>query len=186
MLDVDSVVTRRQQVATKVVARTGRLVASRLQTVDAADGTVDVDVGARCGRSPALTWYFADGRADATTLERFVVFNPGEQAAEVSIALLTGVAASARSEPFELRLSPGAVSEITVNNETRVALPVVHATLVQAEGDQPVVVDRVLVTGGFIGAVPGAPPPSAPPRVPPAPARRRGPGPGTGPARRPR
>ena len=68
------------------------------------------------------------------------------------------MAASARAEPFELRLSPGAVSEVTLNNETRVALPIVHATLVQAEGDQPVVVERVLVTGGFIGSVPGAPP----------------------------
>lgn len=156
VLDVDSVVTRRQQVATQVVARTGRLVAANLQTVTAGDGTVDVDV-APGASAPAFTWYYADGRADASTLERFVVFNPGDQTAEVSVTLLTGVAASARAEPFELRLSPGAVSEVTLNNETRVALPIVHATLVQAEGDQPVVVERVLVTGGFLGSVPGAP-----------------------------
>jgi hypothetical protein len=175
VVDVESLVTRRQRVSTRIEARAGRIVADRVQTLTAADGQVAVDVS---GGAPAAasTWYFADGRVDAGTLERLVVFNPGDRTAEASVSLLTGTTGPAQVEPFQLRLAPGAAAELTLNNETRVAQPLLHATLVQAEGDVPVVAERVLLTGGYIAAspgaaapTPGAPPTSTAPPPPPAP-----------------
>jgi hypothetical protein len=144
------------------VARSGRLVVDRIQTLTAPDGTVssDVSLGAP---APADSWYFADGRVDAGTVERFVVFNPGERIAEASLTLLTGAGGVARGEPFELRLPPGTATEVTLNHEPRVPEPLLHATLVQAEGDVPIVAERVLLTGGFIDASPGVPGTAAPP-----------------------
>jgi hypothetical protein len=160
VVDVGAVVTRRQRVSTRIEARSGRLVADRLQTLTAADGQVAVDVTSGAP-SAANAWYFADGRVESGTAQRLVVFNPNDRTAEVSVALLTGASGTGQVEPFELRLAPGAASELTLNNETRVGQPLVHATLVAAESDVAVVAERVLLTGGFIAASPGAP--AAPP-----------------------
>ena len=156
MVDVEAVVTRRQRVSTRVEARSGRLIADRLQTLTAADGQVAVDVTSGAPAA-ADAWYFADGRVEGGTAQRLVVFNPNDRSAEVSVSLVTGAAGAGQVEPFELRLAPGAASELTLNGETRVGQPLVHATLVEAEGDVPVVAERVLLTGGFIAASPGAP-----------------------------
>jgi hypothetical protein len=159
VVDIDPVVTRRERVSTRVEARSGRLVAQRVQTVPGADGTVAVDAGLGAPRS-AAAWFFPDGRADQGTVERFVVFNPGEASTDVEIILLTG----AGQPPARLRVPAGASVDYVVNRDPGVLLPVVHGTLVQTLG-APIVVERVLAGGVF---APLAVPASAAPAETPA------------------
>jgi hypothetical protein len=194
VLNVEDVVTRRQRVSTRIVARSGRLIADQVQTVATPEGQQAVDLTAGAP-APAAGWYFADGRVDSGTVERFVVFNPGDRPAVASVTLLTGVGAAAQGLPFQLRVPAGTATELSLNDEPRVPKPLAHATLIQAEGDQLIVAERLLITGSFIQATPAtasapggrttttsttppagqappstaAPPTTAPPAIPPQP-----------------
>jgi len=143
--DIDALVTIRQRVTAIITVRQGRLVASGLQTVTGANGELAVDA-TTAAPEPSPAWFFADGRADAAALERYVVHNPSRETAEVELVLLdTGVS----GVPASLRLPPGGTDEFIVNLAPGVALPLQHAALVQSRGDVPVVVARVLQTGAF-------------------------------------
>lgn len=157
VLNVEDVVTRRQRVSTRIVARSGRLVADQLQTVGGSEGgqAIDLTPGAP---SPAVGWYFADGRVDPGTVERFVVFNPGDRPAVASVTILTSTGSAAQGLPFQLRIPAGTATELTLNDEPRVPKPLAHATLIQAEGDQLIVAERLLITGQYIPAAPSIAP----------------------------
>jgi hypothetical protein len=157
VLNIEDVVTRRQRVSTRIVARSGRLVVDQLQTVGGSEGgqAIDLTPGAP---SPAVGWYFADGRVDPGTVERFVVFNPGDRPAVASVTILTGTGSAAQGLPFQLRIPAGTSTELTLNGEPRVPKPLAHATLIQAEGDQLIVAERLLITGQYIPAAPSTAP----------------------------
>src|SRR5207253_1815967 len=73
-------VRRRDLVATTVVARSGRLVASRLQVRGGAPSPgMTLDLGAP---SPASSWYFPDGATGAGIVERFQLYNPSDRESE--------------------------------------------------------------------------------------------------------
>lgn len=148
VLNVEDVVTRRDRVSAQVAARSGRLVVDRIQTVTDAGGTTLTTVGPGAP-SAASTWFFPEGRVDNGTLEAFYLFNPADVTADVELTLLTGADPASQPEPFQLRLGPGTATELILNREPRVAQPMIHATAVQASGDVPVVVERVLASGGF-------------------------------------
>lgn len=148
VLNVEEVVTRRQRVSTQVVARSGRVVVDRVQTVTSGE-TVVAEVGSGAPGA-ADAWYFPEGRVDPSVVEAFYVFNPSDRTADVEVALLTGnTDPGTQPEPFQLRLAPGAASELVLNREARVAQPLAHATSVQASSDVPIVVERVLASGPF-------------------------------------
>ncbi|MPY94172.1 MAG: hypothetical protein GEV08_14250 [Acidimicrobiia bacterium] len=152
VLNVEEVVTRRQRVSAQVVARSGRLVVDRVQTVTAGEATA-VEVG---GGAPgaADAWYFPEGRVDPSAVEAFYVYNPSDRAADVELTVLTGSNDPAtQPEPFQIRLAPGAASELVLNREPRIAQPLVHATSVQASSDVPIVVERLLASGPFSAVV---------------------------------
>lgn len=148
VIQVEEVVTRRQRVSAQVVARSGRLVVDRVQTMTAGDVVVS-DVGAGAPGA-ADAWYFPDGRVDPSVVEAFYVYNPSERIADVELTLVTGNTDPAtQPEPFQLRLPGGAAAELVLNTQTRIAQPLAHATSVQASSDVSIVVERVLASGPF-------------------------------------
>lgn len=148
VLNVEEVVTRRQRVSAQIVARSGRLVVDRVQTM-AVGEVVVADVGAGAPGA-ADAWFFPDGRVDPSVVEAFYVYNPSERIADVELTLLTGnTDPTTQPEPFQLRLPGGAAAELVLNTQTRIAQPLAHATSVQASSDVPIVVERVLASGPF-------------------------------------
>src|SRR5436305_1401772 len=73
VVDVGSHVRRRADIATTVVARTGRVVAGRLQ-IQSAPPAVNSVLGAP---ATPTTWPFPDGFASDGVNERYRVYNPG-------------------------------------------------------------------------------------------------------------
>ncbi|MGE3359633.1 MAG: DUF5719 family protein, partial [Acidimicrobiia bacterium] len=142
-VDVTNIVPVRLRVSTEVVARSGRLVVSRLQSLSGIDGTVTLDV-TPAAPSGATSWYFADGRVDADTLERIAVYNPGEQTAQVEVEVTRArLTRDLAIEPFELQIPPQSYAEVVLNDESRVPKPLRHTTVVRSLNDVPVVAERV-------------------------------------------
>jgi uncharacterized protein DUF5719 len=151
---------RRQQIATTVTARTGRVVAWKTQWVTsppsgaAIIGTpaaenpladpaapipgVTVTLGAP---SASTNWVWADGQAGTGIAEQYVIYNPGPVTADVrlSVQLDQGVA-----EPFELSVPPDQVIPIESDQQARIPAGVTHAAVLQSTNGVAVVAERVV------------------------------------------
>ena len=164
-VDLTEVVPVRQRISCTIKARSGRLVADRIQTLTGIDGTVTLDVTPGAP-SAATSWYFADGRADSETLERIAVFNPSEDTALVEVEVDRPRASEQLAiEPFELQIAPQSYAEVVLNNESRVALPIRHSTVVRSLNGVAVVAERVQISGTVVSAAnadPGSSPTTAP------------------------
>ncbi len=165
-VDLTEVVPVRQRISSTIKARSGRLVVDRVQTLTGIDGTVTLDVTPGAP-SAATSWYFADGRADSETLERIAVFNPSEDTALVEVEVDRPRASEQLAiEPFELQIAPQSYAEVVLNNESRVALPIRHSTVVRSLNGVAVVAERVQISGTVVAAAsadPGSSPTTAPP-----------------------
>jgi hypothetical protein len=83
--------------------------------------------------------------------ERIVVYNPGEQRAEVDVSLVpmaTGLMPA--PQPFRVRVGPGDYQVVDYGAEARVAPGVQHATVVRSTNGVPVVAERVAVDQGTV------------------------------------
>jgi hypothetical protein len=83
--------------------------------------------------------------------ERIVVYNPGEERAEVDVSLVpmsTGLLPA--PQPFRLRVGPGDYQVVDYGAEARVAPGVQHATVVRSTNGVPVVAERVAVDQGSV------------------------------------
>jgi Family of unknown function (DUF5719) len=139
VLDIGEQVRRRESIATTVVVRTGRLVAAQSLGRTAPGRTgVSVTLGAP---SLAPLWYFPDGLATNTVVERYSLYNPGLREAEVALEvnLDEGVA-----EPFELLIPAGDRVTVTFNDEARVPKGIGHSTTVRSGNGVPVVATRTV------------------------------------------
>ena len=86
-LVVSDVVTLRQELSTSVVVRAGRVVAEQLQIIDEAEGFPSSIAAMLGAPSAAPVWILPDGIGAESYQERIVVFNPGDQTAEVTLTL---------------------------------------------------------------------------------------------------
>ena len=151
---------RRQQIATTVTARTGRVVAWKTQWVTAAPagspllgtpaaqnplsdpaapiGGLTVTLGAP---SAGTNWVWADGEAGNGVAEQYVIYNPGPVTAAVrlSVQLDQGVA-----EPFELSVPPDQVIPIESDQQARIPAGVTHSAVLQSTNGVPIVAERVV------------------------------------------
>jgi hypothetical protein len=154
-VDLTELVPVRRRITTMITARSGRLVADRIQTLTGTDGTVVLDVSAGAPAA-ATSWYFADGRVDPGTHERIAIFNPGEETAEVEVSVdRSRVAQQLPIEPFELQIGPQSYAEIVLNDEGRVPEPLRHSTVVRSVNGVAVVAERVQLSGTVIEAATG-------------------------------
>jgi len=143
VVNVGEYVQRREGVASRISARTGRLVVHRLQSYDGNGGRAGVSV-ALGSASEGDLWYFPEGLVGDGRGERFQVFNPSTEEAEVEL-LLTLEAGEA--EP--LRVTVPRESRVTVDaaNEGRIPKGVGHAVTVRATNGVGVVVERSIDAG---------------------------------------
>jgi len=143
-IDLGDDVTRRDEVAASLTTRTGRLVVDRIVRVneDGGDRGLTVQLGVT---EPQRTWIFPDGIASEDFRERFVVYNPTDELAEVEIDLRVdrpeenGIPA-----PVELSIAPGSHATVDMNEDGRLPVGVPHSAVVRSANDVPVVAERVL------------------------------------------
>ena len=135
--NIGDFVRRRETVATTVSVRTGRLVASKLQTHEGGGrkGMVVV-LGAP---SAGDVWRFADGYVVAGLSERLAIYNPGdrESRVDVEVSLEKGAA-----EPFELTVPARERITLDVSEEARIPPEDPHAIAVLRRQGPKVVVER--------------------------------------------
>lgn len=147
-VDLGDDVTRRQEVAATITARTGRIVVDRIVRLDGADGPRGLTVQPGVPEAQQ-TWVYADGFVSETVREKFVVYNPGEELAEVSLELkLDQPEENGVPEAFELSLPPGEHQVVDVNADGRVPDGVAHAAVIRSENGVPVVAERVIESDG--------------------------------------
>ena len=168
-VDLGHDVTRAEQVAATFSVRSGRVVAERLQQYDGSLGPRGLAL--TLGTPLAGTdWVFADGEASApspatpapegrddprddrealVTTERIVVYNPGDERAEVDVTPTAGGDAAA-PQPFRLSIGGGRVEIVDYGGQQRIEPGVPYATVVRSTNGQPVVAERVLLDQGSV------------------------------------
>jgi len=173
---VTPLVSRRSVVATRVVARSGRLVVDRLQVFDGrGDPVTGVGPGAVRTAPPrglsvtlgmadtSEAWAFPAGRKVAGAREQLAVYNPSGRDAEVQIEVtLDDPVRNGRLDPFPLSVPAGQVRVFDVTDQDTVPDAVDHSFLVRSTNGVGVVAEQVL-TGGApwprvgVAAVAGSP-----------------------------
>jgi len=140
---IDEDVTRKAQVSAQVQVRGGRLVVDRIQTFDGTDGREGITLGLGAP-TPALTWMYPVGETGPGLGEQVVVFNPGDEVAEVEVEVrLDDPATHEPPEPFELTVAPHRFSIVNVHEEARVPAGVGHALIVRSLNGVPITAERV-------------------------------------------
>lgn len=151
---------RRQQIATTVTARTGRVVAWKTQWVTAPAAGSAI-IGTQAAQNPlsdpaapipgvtvalgapsaGTNWVWADGQAGNGIAEQYVIYNPGPVTADVrlSVELDQGVA-----EPFELSVPPDEVIPIESDQQARIPAGVTHSAVLESTNGVPVVAERLV------------------------------------------
>jgi hypothetical protein len=144
-VDIGDDVAREGQVAATLRSRTGRVVAERLQEFDGSLGPEGLAVALGVPE-PSTSWAFADGAVDDGGTERIVVYNPGDERAEVEVRVLpTTDDESPAPQPFRLGIRAGTFTIVDYGAEERVAAGVGHATVVRSTNGVPVVAERSMM-----------------------------------------
>jgi hypothetical protein len=143
-IDLGDDVTRREEVATTLRTRTGRLVVDRIVRVneEGGDRGLTVQLGVP---EPQRAWVFPDGVVSDVVSERFVVYNPTEELAEVEIAFrLDRPDENGIPAPVELSIAPGSHATVDMNEDGRLPAGIPHSSVVRAANDVPIVAERVV------------------------------------------
>lgn len=154
MADIGAEVTRRDQVSATVQARSGRIIAERIQVFDDTEEMLDgaeprralaVDLGAP---APAETWAFPGVRFTEGLDERVIVYNPGDGTAEVDVEVLVPGSTAGGVEPFALTVRPDGYEVVELSQQSRILDiteegPVSATLVVRSLNGAPVVAERV-------------------------------------------
>jgi hypothetical protein len=156
-INVGDYVQRREAVAARVTARSGRLVVSRLQVFDGSVGRKGVSVALGVP-APGPVWYFADALAADGLAERFQVYNPLQSEAQVELAIDLD---DGEAEPLRITVPRESRVTVVANDETRIPKGVGHAVTVRSTNGVDVVVERSIDSNGAaaragVGSSPGA------------------------------
>lgn len=136
IVKVEDHVRRRTNVAMTAVARSGRIVVDRLQLRGGATKGVSLALAAP---SPGPTWYFPEGLVVDGVTERFHLYNPTAEEAQVSLELSLEQGAA---EPFDLTIPPRERLTVVASEEERVPRGVGHAATVSSLNGVPIVAER--------------------------------------------
>lgn len=141
-IDVGSFVHRRAQVSAIVASRTGRVVASRVQSFDGTGDAKRKGISLAGGAAaPARTWYFPEGLVADGLTESYQLFNPSarEVKAEVQLALEKGDA-----DPIEVTVPAQSRVTVVANKESRIPKAVPQAATVRVTDGPGLVVERTI------------------------------------------
>jgi hypothetical protein len=145
-VDVGEVVTLRQEVATAVSVRSGRVIAEQVQIVNEAEGFPPSLAAMLGAADPENVWVFPDGIGADAYQERYALFNPAAEPAEVDVAvLLDDPDTNGVAEPFQVTVQPHRYAIVDVFGDGRVPVGLAHAAVVRVRNDVPVVAQRVIV-----------------------------------------
>jgi hypothetical protein len=147
-VEIGDDVAREAQVSATLRTRAGRVVAERLQEFDGSLGPEGLAVA--LGVPEASTaWAFPDGAVDDGRTERIVVYNPGDERAEVEVQVLpTSDEPAPAPQPFRLSIRAGTFAVVDYGAEDRIVPGVEHATLVRSTNGVPVVAERATTQVG--------------------------------------
>ncbi|MCP3912257.1 MAG: hypothetical protein GY713_15035 [Actinomycetia bacterium] len=146
IIEVDQIVTRREQLSTIVDVRAGRVVVDRIQVRTGELGRTGLSL-ALAAPAASEQWFIPGGLVSTAQQEQLVVYNPGENRAEIDIDILVDDSVPGAVAPLEVTVPSGRFEVVDVTEElARVGLepPVGHTTAVRSVNGQGVVVDRVL------------------------------------------
>lgn len=141
-ISVGDYVQRRESVSARVTARTGRLAVSRLQTFDGT-GTSGRK-GAALSLGAAATgpvWYFPEGLVADGQSERYQIYNPGTDEAQVEVDLALD---SGEAEPMRLTVPRESRLTIVSADESRIPKGVGHAVTIKSTSGPEVVAERTI------------------------------------------
>ena len=138
---VGDFVQRRESVSVNLVARTGRLVVGRVQTFDGTAGRKGLSV-ALGAAAPGPVWYFPEGLVADGQSERFHVYNPSREEAQVEVAIVLD---AGEAEPLRLTVPRESRLSVVAADESRIPKGVAHAvTVTTVDGSPDVVVERAI------------------------------------------
>jgi hypothetical protein len=141
-VNVGDFVQRRESVSASLVARTGRLVVGQVQTFDGSGGTGRKGLAVALGAAAAgPAWYFPEGLVADGQAERFQVYNPGRQEAQVELALALE---SGEAEPLQLTVPRESRVTVVAADVSRIPKGVPHAVTVRSTSGPDVVVERTI------------------------------------------
>lgn len=162
-VDVAAVVTERATIATVLEATRGQVVVDRIQTYDGqGSATTDEEAEAETFLREGLTiapgvpaarrvWAFPASVRAAFLHERVLVFNPGDEAAEVSVDIaLDDPLRNGVLDAFPLTVPPGEVAVLDVDDIETVPVGITHSISVRSENDVPVVAERSIAAAGEV------------------------------------
>lgn len=161
-VDLGSHLRRRQQIATTVRARTGRIVAWSTTVVtppaagealvgappDPANPTSADPAAAAPGvvltlgsSSTGTVWSWPDGLSGNGLDERYAIYNPSPQPATVTLSLVLD---QGQAEPFNLTIGPQQVTTVVAGSEARIPPGVGHSATLASTNGVGVVATRIL------------------------------------------
>ncbi|MDQ1364271.1 MAG: hypothetical protein QOE57_313 [Acidimicrobiaceae bacterium] len=153
--DLGTHLRRRASVATTVSLRVGRVAAFETQTVQAMSqaaaatipaGTVPWPPGVSVARgtpSAGTSWWWPSGGASDGTTEQYVVFNPGDAEAQLSLAVDLD---QGSADPFQVTVDPHAVAVVATNSESRIPKGVGHGAELRSTNGVGVVATRLVLS----------------------------------------
>lgn len=156
VVDVSPVVTLREQLATTVTARNGRVVAEQLMVSDGTDASPKGLTSVLGAPTTATAWTFPDGTAPSAGFRSQVaVMNPGDADASVEVQVfLDDPATNGSVEPFTLDLPPQSDAVADLFADGRIPAGVGYWILVRSTNGTPVVAER-LEGGSSTSGLPG-------------------------------
>ncbi len=141
IVDVDAAVQRDQLVSASVVARNGRVVVGRFQTLPYAPRKGLVATLAE--PSAGSQWWFANGQKGDGVAERVILFNPLDSDASADVTIFP--ADPNTGNPVPLKYTVPAKQRVEVNLSAIDDVPAgAHSITVATDPDHPVVAERVL------------------------------------------
>ena len=163
VIDLGQHVRRRQTISTTVVARSGQVVADKIQLVGTSASTPGVAAAPTTttprGTPPSAApkaavlvlgvpllgsgqaWYFPDGVAAAGLDERYELYNPSDHDANVQLTLLLQ---QGSADPFQVVVPAHDRLTFVVNQQNRIPSGVAHSAVVESTNSVPFVVERVI------------------------------------------
>jgi hypothetical protein len=136
-INVGERVRRRDWIATKVSARSGRIVASELQTgtINGVPGT-GLTLGAV---QPREVWYLPDGVNLPGFTDRITLFNPNDVESEANVEIIADKGSIA---PFQLHVPANGRVTVDLDKEERIPKDASYGTVVKVTNGVNVVVQR--------------------------------------------
>ncbi len=145
VVDVGAVVTLRDEIATTVRARNGRIIAEQILISDGTDGSAEGLTTALGAPLPAENWVFAELSAPAPgRTATMSVLNPGEQEADVEVQIyLDDPTVNGTVEPFTLTVGPTRYGAVDLYEDGRIPAGIDGWVLVRSTNGVPVVAERL-------------------------------------------